>query len=1130
MKKLFAVGVCLLGAGLLAGCETASRPPVALPISVMAPTASASGLDAGQTPAQALTVTATVNNDSSNKGVTWMCTFTPSGGTAAACANFPSTTTNCSACMATFTAPASPGSVSITAASIADSTKSSPALSFKVNAPPTFPAASQVATQLQTSSPSCNASSPGGTVTLGPTAGRQYSCGFAAALLGGTPPFTWSAPGLPAGLTINSSTGVISGTPTSVTKLRSGGSVAGRLTASSDPMVTVTATDSSPNKVLMSINIAINVALGFTNVVVPSSGTAGQAYTGTATVGGGTTPYHWTVSGLPTGLTSNAATATTTVTISGTPTQSGTFMVTISVTDSAASPATVSTTITLTIAPPPPLTITTTSLPTADVNLPYNATLQATGGIPPDTWSAGAGTLPAGLMLSPAGQISGTPTMAGTFGFIVQVVDSETPSMMATKSVSIMINPQLAVTTTTLPDGTVGTAYSTTLASNGGTPPVTWAVTTGTLPASLSLNSTTGVISGTPTTAGTSAFSVTAMDHLNQTATQSLSITIHPAPLSITTTTLPNGTVGTSYSQQLAASGGIPPDTWALATGSNPLPAGLTLSAGGLIAGTPTTPTGTFTFTVQVTDSETPTAMTATKTFTLTINAAVACTLGGSESLLTGQFVAVMRGHNSGGPEGIGLMFDADGNGGVAKGGVGIEDTNRTGASGGVQQNLPIDATQSCYSVGSDHRGLLIIVTPSGTQTFRFSLGSVVSSVATNGHIIEFDTTGSVVAGVLRKQDTTVFNTASFSGNNFAFGASGDDFGVVGALSGQNTGVTGLLDFNASGFRDNNSTLTDFTATSAVSFTGSYTIGSNGRGTFTFTFTPAGIVTGVSGILYAVSSSELLLMDSAMQSQTSPLFVGKVLKQSKTSFSEADLNATSVAYTSETSRVVAGGTRTDLLIVTPNGMGGASGTLIENDAGTTLTSASSSTITYSVTNSQGRVLVSGTGKHNAALYLVSPNEGFIVDADGQVGKGFLEPQSGSPFSAASAKSPPSYAFGTFQPEVAGVDLEEGVTNFNGLSAITGTSDDNSTGGGGSLNASNSISATYSIDSTGTGFIPQTGMICASLADFSAGRCNLIFVVIAPPSSISPFGKVVLMDAKPVSGTSNVDPSLRIGEQ
>ncbi len=180
-----------------------------------------------------------------------------------------------------------------------------------------------------------------------------------------------------------------------------------------------------------------------------------------------------------------------------------------------------------------PPSITTYSLPGGTVNSAYSATLAATGGTPPYSWSVISGALPAGLALNAGtGTISGTPTTAGTASFSVQVKDAN--AQTASASLSITINSPtptvmpVSITTTSLPAGTANTAYSATLTASGGTAPYSWSVRSGALPAGLSLTAGTGAISGTPTTAATSTFTVTAKDAGAQTASTSLSITVNP--------------------------------------------------------------------------------------------------------------------------------------------------------------------------------------------------------------------------------------------------------------------------------------------------------------------------------------------------------------------------------------------------------------------------------------------------------------------------------------------------------------------------------------------------------------------------------------------------------------------------
>ncbi|MGH2729064.1 MAG: S8 family serine peptidase [Actinomycetota bacterium] len=247
-------------------------------------------------------------------------------------------------------------------------------------------------------------------------------------------------------------------------------------------------------------------------------------------------------------------------------------------------------------------TITTASLTDGTVAQAYSQTLQATGGTPPYTWSV-TGALPDGLNLNAStGEISGTPTTPGTSTFGVEMSDDDSPAKSDTKSLSIKVGTAVEITTTSLADGTAGQSYNQTLAATGGETPYTFGLATGALPAGLTLNASTGVISGTPTTPGTYDLAAQVTDAASpaRTDTQALTIVVAPAPLELTTTSLPDGTVGQSYNQTLAATGGTTPYDWSWSGDTAP---GLTLNAAtGVISGTPTA-AGTHNFTAHVTDA-----------------------------------------------------------------------------------------------------------------------------------------------------------------------------------------------------------------------------------------------------------------------------------------------------------------------------------------------------------------------------------------------------------------------------------------------------------------------------------------------------------------------------------------------
>ena len=168
--------------------------------------------------------------------------------------------------------------------------------------------------------------------------------------------------------------------------------------------------------------------------------------------------------------------------------------------------------------------------------------------------------------------------MAGTSSFTVRVADAGGQSDTQALSITISTAPPPPnppnITTTTLQTGTVGQPYSEPVQVTGGTGALTWSISAGTLPQDLNLNQVNGVISGTPTAAGTSPFTVRVQDAGGLADTQALSITINqPAPPpspSITTTTLPAGTIGQPYNQTLQATGGTGGLTWSIVAGTPP--------------------------------------------------------------------------------------------------------------------------------------------------------------------------------------------------------------------------------------------------------------------------------------------------------------------------------------------------------------------------------------------------------------------------------------------------------------------------------------------------------------------------------------------------------------------------------
>jgi hypothetical protein len=443
-----------------------------------------------------------------------------------------------------------------------------------------------------------------GALTPG-TVGVAYSDTLTTSGGTGTLTLSMTAGSLPAGLSFNAATGVISGTPTAEGSY----SIVLSVTDQSDVPDTVTS-----QKTLL---VATVTTGALTISGLPPSGTVNTAYSSTLTASGGTAPYTWSVSAgaLPPGI----ALGTASGILSGTPTTQGSYTFTVSAVDVNGIRGIATYTVNISAAGST-LSLTTGTLPNGTVGTPYSATIGVTGGTSPYSCAITSGTLPAGLALGASCLVSGTPTTAGTVTVMVKATDSSNPVQSTTGSETITISPTgVTLTSGTLPNGTVGTPYSATIGVSGGTSPYTCAIVSGTLPSGLSLAANCAV-TGTPTTAGTTTVTVRATDSSStpESTTGPETITIVPIAMSLTSGTLPNGTVGIPYSATVGVTGGTSPYSCTITSGT--LPAGLALGASCLVSGTPTT-AGTTTVTVKATDSSSP-ANSVTGPETITIVAA----------------------------------------------------------------------------------------------------------------------------------------------------------------------------------------------------------------------------------------------------------------------------------------------------------------------------------------------------------------------------------------------------------------------------------------------------------------------------------------------------------------------------
>ncbi|MFN0109328.1 MAG: putative Ig domain-containing protein, partial [Blastocatellia bacterium] len=193
-----------------------------------------------------------------------------------------------------------------------------------------------------------------------------------------------------------------------------------------------------------------------------------------------------------------------------------------------------------------PITINPATLPAGAVGVVYNQMLTASGGTAAYSFAVTAGTLPSGLTLSTGGTISGSPIVTGTFNFTVTATDAN--GCTGTRAYSLAVAcPTITLSPTTLPNGLVGSAYNQTVTASPALAvgSYNYAVTSGALSAGLSLNSTTGAITGMPTTAGTSNFTITALG-LGCSGSQAYSIFVQPLCPTVTNTSSTSGIVGAS--------------------------------------------------------------------------------------------------------------------------------------------------------------------------------------------------------------------------------------------------------------------------------------------------------------------------------------------------------------------------------------------------------------------------------------------------------------------------------------------------------------------------------------------------------------------------------------------------------
>jgi hypothetical protein len=452
----------------------------------------------------------------------------------------------------------------------------------------------------------------------------------------------------------------------------------------------------------------------------------------------------------------------------------------------------------------------------------------------------------------------------------------------------------------------------------------------------------------------------------------------------------------------------------------------------------------------------------------------------GNNAVLNGSYAFLLRGGGMvAGYTVILGSFTANGTGGVTGG---LLDAN---VSWGPTLGLTIQSTGSSYTVGADHSACVVLAdSQGGVSNFRVSLGTLVSGVATQGRMIRFDDNNGRRArqsGMLMKQTTSSFANSQFNGN-YAFGEEGVD-GTGGRLAG-----AGVVTSNGTGTLTN--IIADFDGAGVVSGpvtggTGTYAIASNGRGTATTTLTVLGKTSTGHLIFQMVSSTEVLFMSSDSAVTGTSIFSGEMRKQTGPFTGTTFDNSGFVLHVAGLAQ--SGGNDTSIGQLTFTTNGNATLTIDENLDGTMQTE-NIVAITLNITPS-GRATVTGAGagNHPPIGYLIDSSSAFLVGTDPAASLGFVEKQTGGPFTNASLSGP--FYFVGDAPNT-GSPFDVGTATFNGAGSVTGTDNESSASG---LNVSSILptnGGTYSFSNTS---VPQgKGTVGQNLA-YIISSSKLIFM-------------------------------------
>jgi len=335
---------------------------------------------------------------------------------------------------------------------------------------------------------------------------------------GGTPPYHFvlgQFSSMPPGLTLNTATGKISGTPTTI----------------GDSYLVVLITDSAPTPVTINPLVTLHVQppLSIQTTSLPDYA-RGLNYSSTLNIVGGRAPYTaQLVSGaLPDGLTLSASPYPTSFYMTGSPTKDGLFSFTVQISDSYEVPNTVKQAYQIRISDQ--MSLTGPQLDQILYNQNYSKNFPVTGGFPPYKWSIDVA--PAGLNFDTStGTLSGIPKSVGTFLSVINAQDSSNPPLRANYTVfQLIVYDKLRISTGSLPPIAAGSSVWLGLQSAGGAFPITWSLSSGSLPAGMTFDVSTAVLHGVPATPGTYPVTFAISDgnsgNLHQTSSLPLTIAV----------------------------------------------------------------------------------------------------------------------------------------------------------------------------------------------------------------------------------------------------------------------------------------------------------------------------------------------------------------------------------------------------------------------------------------------------------------------------------------------------------------------------------------------------------------------------------------------------------------------------